>query len=193
LPFDGQRDAFEPLTQPSDRPAGSPVDDESGQDGHGAVREQCRGVVLEQRLWRVREAGLRHRQGRDGERGLPEDALQLAARGQDAQQGTGPQQRVGQLCARIDEVLAVVEYERQVLVGQVLGQRGDRPPRRLVTQAEPLRDRMREQRRVLELGQFDEVHPVGKRPPRVGCDPQRQARLAHTADAGQRDQAGHAQ
>ena len=50
---------------------------------------------------------------------FPVDAERLTTRGEDPQARACGQERIGKLCALIDHVLAVVEDEKQVAIGQV--------------------------------------------------------------------------
>ena len=72
--------------------------------GGGAVGEQPHGVGRGERV--------------DGVQHLARDAERLPARGQHAQAGAGVQQRLGEHRDRVDEVLAVVQHQRDAAPGQ---------------------------------------------------------------------------
>ena len=117
----------------------------------------------------------------------------LAGRGDDADAGRGAQQRVGQLGACAHQVLAVVDDEERLVASDVRAQRLQQRLARLLLDVEDLRGDARDQRRVLDRCQVDEPHAVGELFEHVGGDLQRQARLAVTAEAEQRQQPRFAQ
>ena len=67
-----------------------------------------------------------HRQRRHGEGRLARHAQRLAARREDVQRAAGREQVLDELGRRLDQVLAVVEQQEQVLAAQEVDHRGDR-------------------------------------------------------------------
>jgi hypothetical protein len=98
------------------------------------------------------------------------------------------EQLVRQVRAGVDEVLAGVEDEQQLPLGQVRGQRLERVPGRLVGQPEGGRHRRRQQLVVAQGGQLDQPAAVGEGAGDLARHPQREPGLAHPARAAQGDQ-----
>ncbi len=152
-----------------------------GADGGGAVGEQPHGVALGERVDEVQH--------------LPGDAERLAAGGQHPQPRAGLQQVLRERGDGVDQVLAVVEHQQDV----VPDQRGDQPDRAVLLgllrrahhELGAAHRREQSRRELLRLGerrQLRDVQPggaCGARPDRLPGQP----RLACAAGPGQRDEA----
>ena len=90
--------------------------------------------------------------------------MRSPAGGQHPQPGCRPQQQVGQLGDRVHQVLAVIQHQQQLPPGQILCQRGGRRIADPVLQAQRPRHRLGHQRRVAQLVEPDQPHPVAERP-----------------------------
>ena len=116
---------------------------------------------------------------RHGQRGNRPDALRsdtqgLPAGGKHPQTRHSGQQPGNQTRTVTEQVLAVVQHQQQLLVRQIAGEHSFRITTRQIAQAQCPRDRVPQQRGVLELRQLHQPHPIGKRPPQIPCDMQRQ-------------------
>ena len=131
----------------------------------------------------------RKRQRRHPVDGLAADSERLAAGGDQAQPRAPPDQGVGGLGARVDQVLAVVEHDQDVLRDQGVEQGLQGRPARLRDDPERSGDGRRHRLRIGDRGQFDQPHPVAAAVEQIGGDLQTQPRLAAAARAGQRDHA----
>jgi hypothetical protein len=118
--------------------------------------------------------------------GLAAHAERLTARRQDPQPAARAQQRRRQLRAGVDHVLAVVDDQQHVALGEVAPQRLGRRHRAGAADLERPRDLRSRVRVSWTSREIDE--PDAARPPTdlATCQLDRQARLAHTAGAGQR-------
>ena len=130
-----------------------------------------------------------------GQRGHPPGDLvgaaqRLAARSQDAHAGPGAQNLLGQAGTRVDQVLAVVEYEHRLARRQMRDQRLHGRARRGDRHANGERRRLSHERGVAEARQVDEPSAVGQLRARVGGGFERQARLAAAPGAGERHEPG---
>ena len=107
-----------------------------------------------------------------------------AARGDDVQPGTRGQQRVGEVRAGSEQVLAVVEHDEGLSAADVSGERLGRHLIRLFGDAERPGKRQRHQPGVTQVCEFDQpgtVHMLSRDVPRqLHGEP----RLAHTASSG---------
>ena len=121
----------------------------------------------------------------DQQRVLGRHAQRLAAGGEDAQPGRGRQQRAGKAAAALDQLLAGVEHQQQLTLGQVRGQRLERIADRLVGQPERGRDGGGQQLVVAQRGQLDQPAAVGEGVPDLPRHPQREPGLAHPARPAQ--------
>jgi len=110
--LDRQRQAVKPPDDVDDQRAGLAVQPELRADRRRPVGEQPHGGILVQR--------------RDDEQRLPGDAKRLPAGRHDPQLGAVGEQRVRQVSARVDEMLAVVEDQQGTGVGQPVKQPGAR-------------------------------------------------------------------
>ncbi len=95
---------------------------------------------------------------------------------------------VGQLRARLDHVLAVVEDEEEGLRPNVVHQRIQARPALLLLDAQPRRHGVDEKCRIAKGGQLDEPNAVDEALELIGGDSERQARLARSARSGQREE-----
>ena len=89
---------------------------------------------------------------------------------------------------RLDQVLAGVEDQQQLPLGQARRQRLERVAGRLVGQPERGRHRAGQQLVVAQRGQLDQPAAVGEGVPDLARDPQREPGLAHPARPAQGDQ-----
>ncbi|MFD0489488.1 hypothetical protein ACFQ0O_23520 [Saccharopolyspora spinosporotrichia] len=94
-------------------------------------------------------------------------AERLPAGGEDAQAGRHRQQSGHQPGALVDQVLAVVQEQQQLLVGQVVGEHGFGVARGHLAQAQRPGDRGAEHRGGLDPGQLDQPRPVAEAPLRA--------------------------
>ncbi|MFC6542474.1 hypothetical protein ACFQES_37805 [Nonomuraea salmonea] len=156
---------------------------EAGHDGGGPLGEQLH------RLLRALAARVGHGQRLDDERLLVGDVQRAAAGGEDRQPGRGDQQRACGPRAVVDEVLAGVEDQEQVAVGEILAEHLHHRPRRPVREGQRLGDRVRQQRALVERRQRDVPGAVRVRRPHAGGGPERQPGLADARGAGQRHHA----
>ncbi len=125
-------------------------------------------------------------QGRDGEDQLPRHRQRLAARREDADGGTRPQHALDERRDSLDEVLAVVEQQQDLVRPQPLGDRLlDRFPRSL-TEAQHLGQLSGNARLVGDSGQVDEPHAVAEGLQQTSGCLQRQPRLAAAARTRER-------
>ena len=107
--------------------------------------------------------------------------------------GQRAQQRVHELRARVDDVLAVVEHEQELARRAYASSASTRLLARRVGDAERHRDRPRHEPVFGKLGEVDEPDAVD---PRIDLPPrrlQREPRLARTAEPGDRDEPALAQ
>ena len=125
------------------------VDGEARLDGRRALHEQGHRVRPEQGLGR-RIAVLGQRQRRHVDHDLAGDPERLAAGGEDADVGTGPQERARQGGRGLVHVLAVVEDQERPLVGEVAAEGRDRPARRVVLEPECREHGLGHELRVLD-------------------------------------------
>ena len=182
--LDRERDAVEMLAKPHHRTG--------GRRGERVSRHRCPCPVQEQ-LHRVgsRRAGIQRRDHHDV---LAWGAERRPARRQDAHVRAGGQQRPGELRACGGEVLAGVEHEQQLGLGQLPSQRLPGVPGRLIGQAERLGDLGGQpaggaEAHVAQRGQLDQPGPLADHVPDGGRRRQRQPRLAHPGRAAQGHQA----
>ena len=170
--LDRQRQTVESLTQRRNRRARLAVWDELGVALPRALHEQPPGILGRQRVQSP------YRFAAHPER--------FAARRQDPQVPTRPQERRRQLRARIDDVLAVVDHQQHVAVGQVAAQRFGRLGRAAAADAEDAGDLGC---RVGVCGAGRQIHepdPIRPSPDLTARDLGGDARLANAARTGQR-------
>jgi hypothetical protein len=184
--LDGQGDAVQPR---ADLTNGGRQRSQGRGGEPGPFDEQAHRVRLGDRLDRSALGQVGNGESRHQPYHLAGDAQGFSAGGHDSQSRAGAQQRVDQLGARGDHVLAVVQYQEDGLGAQVLSEDLGRRLESLLAQGERSGHRTRHHRGVDQLGQLDEPGPV----PMLGTRPRRdlegQSRLAHSGGAGERDQA----
>ena len=180
--LDRERYAAEPPAQPDDVRAVRRGDGESRRRRGGALREQLDGVALDRQR--------RHREGV-----LARRVERLPAGREHGHLGRGPQHRLGQSGAGVDQMLAGVEDQQHPPVPHVLEH--GRPLQAGVPwrQPEAGRDRAGEQRRVGHPGQLDQHDAVGEpaRRQRGRGDVQAEPALPDPARADHGDQPGRPQ
>lgn len=171
----GQRDAVQ-ATAEQCHLLGVPLGQlEAGQHRRRAVGEERHGV-------RRAAPGRRG----DGQRGDRQQVLAgrlqgLPAGGQDPQARCRPQQRVDQLGAGLHQVLAAVQHDQQLPVGELLHQHVQRRSRGRVGQAQGFEYGVPEQHRLLDGGHLDQPDAVGEAAVGLGGGPQGEPALAHPA------------
>jgi hypothetical protein len=116
---------------------------------------------------------------------LPVHAERLATRGEDPQAGARPQESIGELCALVDHVVAVVEDEKQVAIRDVAPERVGRLPLPCTAKAEGPGGLVGNIRCLRTGGEIDEPHTVNSAPDVIARQLQSEAGLADTAGAGQ--------
>jgi hypothetical protein len=100
---------------------------------------------------------------------------------------------MGEICDRVDEVLAVVEKQEERLFPHIVGDGGERRLTRRVGDRERARDLGRDKRRVGDRREFDQPDPVVESIDGGMTGAQYQARLAGSSDPDQGDQSVRAQ
>jgi hypothetical protein len=149
--LDRQRQPVQPPAQHRDGLLAAGRHGEVGRDRRRALHEQGDRVVPGDVTGRKSAVGGGHRQRRHPEHGLPVDPQRFPAGGQHPDVRTRPQGRVDEARTGIDQVLAVVQHDQQLSVGQV----DDQPCDALIAlRADPqrLHHGEREQLRLGELG-----------------------------------------
>ena len=106
------------------------------------------GFILRQQLRRRKDGPVRHGQRGDVPDCLAHDAQRFAARRQDLHVGIGAQEPLSQNRAGVQEMLAGVQHQEQLLGAQRLHQHGQQRTARGFRQAERHGDRVRDQRGV---------------------------------------------
>ena len=172
--LDGQRQPVQAAAQFRHRAGFPVVEGEARVVGAGTLPEQLDGG---------RDRERRHRPGC-----LAGDAEGLPAGREQPQSGQVRQGPVGELRARVEQMLAVVQHDQGGSVAELLGDgRPDVAARRVGHADRPGHPGLDE----LRIGQRGQIHPPD-RPGRLG-DPQREPGLAAAAGPGQRHQAGPGQ
>ena len=184
--LDGQRDAIQPPADPPGHLGGRHVPGQRHPLGGGAVGQQPHRLAGPDRRGVV--AVGRGAQRRHPVHPLPADAQRLTAGRQQRQVRAVPQQRVGELGASVDEVLAVVQHHQQAALADRLHQRIRHRAARLQADAQHIRHRHRHQLRVAERGQVGEPHPLPSAIGQPGRHLQPQPGLARPARPSQRHQ-----
>lgn len=105
---------------------------------------------------------------------LRSDTQGLPAACQHPQTRRSGQQPSNQRRTVNEQVLAVVQHQQQPLVGQIAGEHRFRIATRQIAQAQYLRNRVPQQRGVLDLPQLHQPHAIVKRPSQIPRDMQRQ-------------------
>ncbi|HSC24319.1 MAG TPA: hypothetical protein VLG08_11440 [Casimicrobiaceae bacterium] len=154
-----------------------------------AFAEQPHGLAIHGALQRAAALGVR-----DGQRGHPIDDLtryakRLAAGDDDRYACAPPQHRVGQLRARREQVLGIVEHQEQTHRAQVLGERLQHRLAGLLLQSERRDRRLGDEIRIPQRGELDEPCAIAVAMDGALGDAQRESRLADAAGARERQQA----
>ena len=132
----------------------------------------------------------RQLQRRDWQEVLAGHRERLAAGGDHPHARRHPDDVGHQRGGRIEQVLAVVDQEEQLLVLQVGEQDGSRAGRRLIAQIQRGEDGVLDETRVPDVGQLHEPRATRERARKLGGAPDRQSRLPDTTRADEGDQAG---
>ena len=120
---------------------------------------------------------------------LAVDAQRLTARRQQRDVPAIPEQGVGQLGARVDDVLAVVQQQEQAPLADRLDQGVQQRAVRVRRDAEHLGHGGGDEAGVLQRGEIGEPHAVAGTVRHPGRDLEREPGLARAARAGERHQA----
>jgi hypothetical protein len=134
--------------------------------------------VRDEQLHRVVDQQRRHRPDH-----LAADTQPFSARCEEVQRRTAAQKVLGDLGGRRDHVLAVVEHDQQLPVGENL-----REPAR-VGELESARDRRSDAGGVPDRGELDQNAPTRERLRTLSAGIEREPRLADSAGSHQRDEA----
>ena len=183
--LDGQRQPVQPPADPGDRGLVVGGEREPGYGGGGPLAEQGDRRVGAQSA--VLPPG-RYPQRLHAHHTLVGQSQGFPAGRQDPQRSDLAQQRAGQLGARLDQVLAVVQHQHGGSVGEELDQPGHRRRPRLVVLVDGLEHRRGYQLGVLQLVQLDPPDAAGRQPDQLVGRVPREPGLAHPRDPGQGDQ-----
>ena len=163
---------------------------ESGHHVAGPLEEEAdRGEVRQIGMRRVVHVPVRCQERGHGQHGLLGDAEGLPARGEDAQPGAGREELRDEIRDGVHEMLAVVENEHQLPVGDVLPECGRPRVARALLHPQDGGDGLRHQCGVVQPVELDQPHPVGEDVPEPGRGAQRETGLPDPADARQGQQA----
>ena len=139
---------------------------------------------------RPRLAGLgggRQAERRDGHRRLAVDPERLAAGGQDPERSAVAQQPLGEPCAGVDHVLAVVDQQQEVLLAQEVDEALEHGAAGGVRDPDHPGDRLDDQPGVRERCQLHEPGAIGVALGLVAREVEHQPGLAGAPDADQGD------
>ena len=181
--LDRQRDRVEPSTDLHDLVGVRRVELQTRPGRFGAVHEQLHRFTRRDRL----QARLR----RDAQRRHPQQPLaghaeRLPARRQHPHPRRGTQDRLGQRGRLVEQMLTVVQHDQRLFAREVVAHAlGQRPPRAWLHRQRG-DDHLREQVGVVGRGELTQPHTIGEPGQHFRSDLEREARLAHTADPGQR-------
>ena len=120
-----------------------------------------------------------------GEDVLPRHVKRLAAGGDHPQARRGTNHLIDELEDPLDQVLAVVQHQKQLLVREVRPQQGERFGRCLVAQVHRGHHGVAHQRRVPDLRQLDQPRAVPEPARQIARGPDREPGLAHAARSHQ--------
>jgi hypothetical protein len=148
---------------------------EPGRDGGAALAEEAHGVVVGE--------------GVDGMQHLTRDRQRFAAGGEDPQARDVFQQGLHEVCSGVDEMLAVVEQEQELTIGEGVEQAGGgvglvRYPGHDLGGADGVEHGRGQPRRIADRRQFDHDALAGAGPHDLAGQP----RLPGAARPGQRHQ-----
>ncbi len=155
--FDGERQAVQAPADLGHQVAVAAMEREFGEVAHGAVDEEPYGIGLHQGRHIVSGVGRRQGQLTDPEHGLSGHPQGLPAGGQDPQTGAAAQQGRRQPGARLGQMLAVVQNQHPGGVTDRPDQHVDAGPARSFAHPQRGGQGLRQQRAVLERGEFHEV------------------------------------
>jgi hypothetical protein len=172
-------------------PKASPIS-EGGLDEPRALDEEARRLVLDELLGARARAGIGRGERRHAPGYLARNPEQLAAGREQARVRAAPRDPVGEVRARADQVLAVVEHDQDRGVVQVVDERRLRRPGRLLGRTDRAEHRARHERLVAERREVDYPDAVWVVLDDLGGGLERQARLARSPRAGQRHQSAPA-
>jgi len=135
------------------------------------------------------------RQRRDREQALAADPQSLTARGEETQARAGAEEPRGEAGGGVDAVLAVVEDDERVLVGEVLLQAGSgvvggRLQQAGFAGADRAQDRRRDVRVVTHRRKLHQPDTLRRKASHARCGLDGETRLPRAPGTGDRDQAG---
>ena len=166
----------------------SAVDAEIGTQQSRALDEQAHAFVGKQGVRREVVARTGHRERRDSIGELTRHAEPLAARHEHGDVRAATKNVIHELHATLEQVLDVVEHQQQLFRSEIVAERLDHGPRRLLLECKRLRHGLRHETRIRERGELHQPYAVGKRVDQPARHFDRQARLARTTGTGQRHQ-----
>ena len=207
--LDGQGDAVQPAADREHVPGVLGAERESGLPEAGPLDEQAHGPVALHRFQGrhhlralagpAQDVILRRGQGRDAVGHLTGHPQGLLAGGQELQSGAGPQERIGQAGAGVQDVLAVVQHQQQAALRQGARQGLRHGLSGHLAHVQGGGHRLPYQGRIGHRAQLHQPHPVRIQrtvrpaadvlPHQAPCHLEGQARLAAAPGAGQRHQA----
>jgi hypothetical protein len=169
-----QREMIEASAQHRDRHLGLPAGKEIGSALTRSLDEQSLSVVSLERI--------------QPPHGLAAHTKEFTTRRENVNAGTGAEEAGRQFSARIDDVLAVVQHEQDIAIGQVPAQRVRR------RRAAATTDRQRSRYlgggiRIRRSGQIDEPHTIGAATDLPARELNPEPGFARTAGTGNRHQA----
>ena len=133
---------------------------EFGFDGTHPIDKEAHGRGLAQVLQGRQTAGIGHLQRRYLIEVLPREAQRGTTRGHHPQRGTHPEERGDQRC-RGEHVLKVVEDQEETLAGKVCREGAGQGLLGAFADAQPLRDRGRDEARITQWRERNENHAIG--------------------------------
>ena len=184
--LDGQRHAVQPPADAADDRSGPLVPGERHPMLGGAVGEEPHRLRVTDRAHVIAVGWRAH--GGDPVDALALDAQRLTAGREQPDVRAVPKQDVGELGARVEDVLAVVQQHEQAPLADRFDERADDGAARVLRYGKHIRDGDRDEIRVLKRGEIRKPHPVAGAIQQPGRDLERKAGLARAARAGERDQ-----
>src|SRR4029453_8557885 len=136
-------------------------DGERRTDGRCAFDEQLHCIVLQQRLDGGPVRHLRKRERGNAPHGFAGNAESFAARGEDARVLGGTQDRVGEVRAGGDEVLAVVQDQQELSIARVFQKRIENWPVWSFVDVEYGGNSLRDEARIGQRGQINNPDAIG--------------------------------
>jgi hypothetical protein len=183
--FERERDAIEAGTDPGDEWCVRGREAEGGQNRLRAGDEELHRREISDGVAPGECGGVGHRERRHAVLTFARDQQRFATGREHPQRRRRAEQLFGERRAGIDQMLAVVEDEERGVGAEERRDGIDRVPARNVSQANRVHHRERDECRVRDGRQFDEPGAPRKHRGKVGCELQRQAGLATTADPRQ--------